>query len=584
MKNGSPMSNITQENENFSREWLTFFEKSDFSETPSYDLTVNYFLKFVFNTPYAKMFNFGITPQGRELKYLVVSKDKAFRPEQAKQTGKAIVLIQNCIHAGETEGKDASMLLLREILVTKELEHLLDNLILVVILAFNLDGHERMSPFNRPNQNGPHETGWRVTSQNYNLNRDYMKAATPEMKDWLRLFNNWLPDFLIDNHTTNGADYQYHITYSVEKHQNIYHKTRYWLNEFFLPYVTSRVEKEGYLTAPYVELKGEKVTDGIIDWGGLPRFSTGYMALQNRPSLLVEAHSLKNYETRVFATKSMNKASLEFINNHFKELIEINSAADENVIAEYHINKAHFPLVLKGTEKFTPFMFKGFKSFEEESEILGAEVIRYTDEPEEFEIPLYNHVEVVETVQAPYAYLIPKEFRYIIDIIKSHGIEFKRIQKRLRLLVQRYRFKDVTFRGVPYEGCLMPDFILKSFRERVEIPKGTYVVFTRQRSLRVILNLLEPLAPDSLVRWGYFNSFFEKKEYAEAYVFEPIAQRMLEENQFLKVEFLKKLETDEEFRESPALRLDFFYKRSRYVDKVEKVYPIMKVNEKMKLI
>lgn len=578
------MSNIIKENENFSREWLTYFEKSDFSETPSYDLTVDYFLKFVFKTPYAKMFNFGITPQGRELKYLVVSKDKAFKPEQAKQTGKAIVLIQNCIHAGETEGKDASMLLLREILVTKELEHLLDNLILVIILVFNLDGHERMSPFNRPNQNGPHETGWRVTAQNYNLNRDYMKVATPEMKDWLRIFNNWLPDFLIDNHTTNGADYQYHITYSVEKHQNIYHKTRYWLNEFFIPYVTSHVEKEGYLTAPYVELKGEKVTDGIIDWGGLPRFSTGYMALQNRPSLLVEAHSLKHYETRVFATKSMNKASLEFINNHYKELIEINRAADENVISEFHNNKSHFPLLLKGTEKFIPFMFKGFKSYEEESEILGEPVIRYTEEPEEFEIPLYNHVEVTETVQAPYAYLIPKEFRYIVDIIKSHGIEFKRIQKKLRLLVHRYRFKDISFNGVPYEGRLMPNFILRSFRERVEIPKGTYVVFTRQRSLRVILNLLEPLAPDSLVRWGYFNSFFEKKEYAEAYIFEPIAKRMLEENKSLKEEFFRRIETDEEFRESPALRLDFFYKRSPYVDKVEKVYPIMKVNEKMKLI
>lgn len=578
------MSINTPENEIFYREWLTFFEKSDYTETPPYDLTVNYFLKFVFNTPYAKMFNFGITPQGRELKYLVVAKDKEFKPDIAKMSGKAIVLIQNCIHAGETEGKDASMLLLKEILVTKELEHLLDNTIMVFILVFNLDGHERISQYNRPNQNGPFETGWRVTSQNYNLNRDYMKAQTPEMKDWLRLFNKWMPDFLIDNHTTNGADYQYHITYSVEKHANISFKTRIWLNDFFLPSVVSKVEREGFLTAPYVELKGERITDGILDWSALPRFSTGYMALQNRPSILIEAHSNKPYETRVFATKAMMEATLHFINSDYKELMEINSAADENVIID-HINRSTpFPIVLKGTDKFIPFKFKGFKSFEEDSEILGTNVIRYTDEPEEFEVPLYNNVEVAETVQVPYAYLIPKEFRYILDILRAHGIEFKRIQRKMKLLVHRYRFKDATFNGVPYEGKLKPDFILRSFRERVEISKGTYVVFTKQRTLKVLLNLLEPNAPDSLVRWGFFNSFFEKKEYAEPYIFEPIAKRMLEENKLLKEEFYRKLEAEEEFRKSPAARLNFFYKRSPYVDKAEKVYPILRVNERMKLI
>ncbi len=199
------------------KDWLTKFEKSNQLESPNYDETIKYFQKFVDETDNAKMFTMGISPQGREIKYLVVSNKNEFTPAQVRESGKAIALIQNGIHPGEIEGKDASMILLREILITKEKERLLDNLFLIVIPTFNVDGHERLSEFNRPNQNGPLQMGWRTNALNLNLNRDFMKADTPEMKAWLKFFNEWLPDFLIDNHATNGADYQYHITFGIGK-------------------------------------------------------------------------------------------------------------------------------------------------------------------------------------------------------------------------------------------------------------------------------------------------------------------------------------------------------------------------------
>ena len=231
--------------QNISKEWLTFFEKSNQLESPDYENTLKYFQKFADSTPYVKINSIGLTPQGKELKVIIVSKDKAFTPEQAKKTGKAILLIQNGIHPGEVEGKDACMLLLREILITKEKHHLLDNIILLIIPVLNIDGHERISPFNRPNQNGPKKMGWRTNALNLNLNRDYLKADTPEIRAFLKLFNEWLPDFMIDNHTTNGADYQYHVTYGIETHQNIDHGLLTWIEKKYLPHLKQKVEGDG---------------------------------------------------------------------------------------------------------------------------------------------------------------------------------------------------------------------------------------------------------------------------------------------------------------------------------------------------
>src|SRR5690606_15556097 len=235
------------QNKNISNYWLTHFEKSNQLESPDYDSTLKYYHKYADKPPYVKIKTIGTTPQGRELKVIIISKDKAFTPEQAKKTGKAIVLIQNGIHPGEVEGKDACMLLLREILITKKKEFLLDNITLLIIPVLNIDGHERVSPFNRPNQNGPKKMGWRTNALNLNLNRDYLKADSPEIRSFLKLFNDWLPDFMIDNHTTNGADYQYHVTYGIETHQNIDKDLVYWIEKKYLPHLINKVEQDGFI-------------------------------------------------------------------------------------------------------------------------------------------------------------------------------------------------------------------------------------------------------------------------------------------------------------------------------------------------
>lgn len=563
----------------FPPEYLTYFEHSNFLESPNYDETMKYFAQFE-ATGKGQLFTFGISPQGRKLKFLVVSNNGEFTPQDARAHGKIVVLIQNGIHAGEIEGKDACMLILREMLVENTLSYLLDNCVLLIIPILNVDGHERTSPFNRPNQNGPTNMGWRTTSWNLNLNRDYMKADAPEMKALLQLYTSWQPDFYIDNHTTNGADYQYHITYGIETHQNIDAGLAVWGKEKLMPSVIQYVEQQGFIAGPYMEMVGESLNEGITDFPALPRYSTGYATMQNRLCLLVETHSLKPFANRVFSTKAMNTAALEFINAHHNDLKNINYFADSHTVHDYRHERKPLPLVIEGTEEFEMFTFKGFESTEENSDITGSTITHYSNVPVEFEIPLYNKSEVKVEIDVPFAYAIPKEFSHLVEILKLHGIDAKELSEGETLKVERYRFVDVEFASRPYEGRQRVECNVEKIAEKILLPAGTFVVYTQQRTLRVIMHLLEPQSPDSFVSWGFFNAFFERKEYAEPYIMEPIAQKMLEDDPKLHEQFVAKLARSKTFRKDPGLRLNFFYERSPYFDKGERVYPIVRLPHK----
>jgi murein tripeptide amidase MpaA len=313
------------------QDWETIFENSRFISTADYQQTMDYFQNLADNSEFADLLQFGVSPQGRELKYLLVTKEKINMQNELIKLSKPIVFIINGIHSGEIEGKDASMILMREILINKEKEYLLDSINIIVVPIFSVDGHERKSKYNRINQNGPEKMGWRTSAQNLNLNRDWMKADAPEMQAMLKLFNQYLPDFVLDTHTTDGADYQYTVTYSVEWSKNMYKQSADWLGEKFVPYLENEVEEQGFLIFPYTYLKDwdKGLDEGLIYWPGTPRFSSGYFALQNRPMLLVETHMLKPYKDRVYSTKAVLETTLEFVFNHSTGLIGLNKDADK---------------------------------------------------------------------------------------------------------------------------------------------------------------------------------------------------------------------------------------------------------------
>lgn len=568
-------------------DWQTRFEISGFVSTSDYEETMNYFQKLDNASEYADLFGFGRSPQGRDLNCLLVTKEDKTLIEQRigegkKPLEKATLLIINGIHSGEIEGKDASMILLREILITKEKEYLLDSINLLVVPIFNVDGHERKSKYNRINQNGPEEMGWRTTAQNYNLNRDWMKADSPEMQSMLVLISTWNPDFIIDTHTTDGADYQYSVTYQVERFANIDPQLGSWLSEKFVPYLEDKVTQKGFLIFPYVSLKNWSagLDSGITDWASSPRLSTGYFALRNRPSLLVETHMIKPYKERVYATKAVLETTFEFLRNNSKEILTLNQNADRNSVKNFHYDKKFLPIKFNLSEKFDYVIFKGYEYKKEPSEISGTDKIVYTNNPKEFKLKFYRDVIVADSIQIPDYYIIPAEWSALVDRMSFHGIQFFKSDYDTIVTVERYRFKNVKFSNNSYEGRQRVSFEVESFEEEVNIPAGSLIIPTNQRTIKIIAHLLEPKCEDSFVQWGFMNQIFEQKEYFENYVMEKIAEEMLAKESNIRKEFEEKLKNDESFRKNAYERLNFFYKRSPYWDRNLNVYPIMKLTLK----
>ncbi|MGB5530116.1 MAG: M14 family metallopeptidase, partial [Ignavibacteriaceae bacterium] len=566
------------------KDWETIFEKSGFVSTADYEQTMEYFQNLADNSEYADLLPFGVSPQGRELKYLLVTnenlRDEKMSPQSRKrELVKPTSLIINGIHSGEIEGKDASMILLREILITKEKEYLLDSINIIVIPIFSVDGHERKSKYNRINQNGPEEMGWRSTAQNLNLNRDWMKADSPEMQAMLMLINEWDPDFVIDTHTTNGADYQYTVTYSVEWSKNIYSKTADWLGKKFAPFLENGVEEKGFPIFPYIYLKKwDKGLDaGLIYWPATPRFSSGYFALQNRPMLLVETHMLKPYKDRVYSTKAVLETTMEFIFNNSTKLIELNREADQQTTKLYEENK-YLPIAFSNTDKYEMLNFKGYDYYWDSSEVSGTKKLVYTKNKKDFEVKYFDDIIVTDSIKVAKGYYIPPEYSFLVDRLKLHGIDPSFIlSENRKVLVTRYKFNNVKFSETPYEGRQTVTFNYETYVEEVNIPEGSCFYSTNQRVARILTHLLEPKSSDSYVRWGFMNQIFEQKEYYEDHVMEKLAEEMLKNDPELKEEFEEKLKSDEAFRNSSKARLDFFYDRSPYPDKQLNVYPIMRI-------
>ncbi len=336
----------------------TPFEDGGRNVTPTYDETVAWCRDLAGNSPLLEYRSFGVSPQGRELPLVIASIRGAFTPGAAHAAG-PVLLVQACIHAGESCGKDAGMLLLRDLATDPELAaDLLNHVTLLFIPIFNVDGHERFGPYGRINQNGPEQMGWRTTARNLNLNRDFLKVDTPEMRAWLGLWNEWSPDFFIDIHSTDGADYQYAVTYSLETGGNL----DPGLTDLVRRYerdMNAQMAADGRPMTRYVSFrKWHDPRSGLVVWAAGPRFSQGYAAVRNRAGLLIETHMLKDYATRVEGAGMLWRRTMAWLNAHADELrAEVRAADDRTASAAFRA--APFPLTFKATDAHHPVDFLG---------------------------------------------------------------------------------------------------------------------------------------------------------------------------------------------------------------------------------
>jgi Zinc carboxypeptidase len=576
-------------------DWRTPAELTDYRTTPDYAATVAYLERIAAAAPkQVRIENFGKTGEGHDLKIVIASKDGVFDPAAIHASGRVILLVQNSIHAGEMDGKDSCLALLRELVITKSKVNLLDHAVLVFIPVYNLDGHERRSPYNRINQNGPEEMGWRGNGTNLNLNRDYMKADAPETRAFLKLFHRWLPDFFVDDHVTDGADFQYDVTFAIDHGLNVAPATAAWAEQI-APELAEAVNKTGHVAFPtYIDLNDETdPTKGIGYYFDPSRFSTGQIILENRPGMLVELHMLKDYKTRVTGNYELLSALLTVLNRDATKLIALNRDADAAAVklGADPLSIQKFPLEVDWNGETTPVLFHGYQFTRELSPISGTIWISYSHQPLDMTIPMDTGEKVTASTTPPAGYVVPQQWAHVLEVLSAHDVITHRTTASWTGQVERYQCSGMQWQGRPFEGrhpifggegesgagagkfgqCTLTT-------ESVTIPAGSVIVPLNQRLSKVAINWLEPEAPDSAMRWGFFDAIFEQKEYGEGYVLEKLAREMLAKDPALKAEFEARIQSDPKFAASPYARLNFFYEHSPWY-KANRVgeYPVLRL-------
>jgi len=565
-------------------DWQTVYEKSATLETPRYKQTIEYCRKLAKGSKMITYTNFGKSPQGRDLPLLILDRDGLSDPAAIHATGRTVLLVEACIHAGECEGKDAGLMLIRDLAihaagVTNQPAALLDHVTVLFIPIFNVDGHERFGPYNRINQNGPKEMGWRTTANNLNLNRDFLKADAPEMQAWLQLFNKWMPDFFIDSHTTDGADYQYVLTYLMEIYGDMDPGLTTWTRDIFIDQMQKHLKSGGYPIFPYVDYRNwHDPRSGLITEVAPPMLSQGYTALRNRPGLLIETHMLKPYKQRVEATYECMLTTIELLSRESMTLNALVRKADDYVSSEAFL-KQSFPLHFE-TSKTDSTMtdFLGVEYTAIKSKVSGGDWFVYGKKPATYKIPYFFSARPKVSVTLPYAYIIPGEWKTVIDRLKIHGIRVTEIADEVTIKVNVCHFKNPKWQAIPYESHHpMTNIEFDETEETRTFPAGSVLVSVMQPAGRIIPHILEPKGNGSYVYWGFFDACFEQKEYGESYVIEKMAAEMMANDPALKTEFDQKKSADTAFANNPQLILNWFYNKSPFVDAKKGAYPVGKI-------
>jgi hypothetical protein len=558
----------------------TLSERSGFLKTGRYDEVIALCDAFQQRNPDAvRCFDFGTTPEGRPMKAMAVSRTGKLTPDAARAAGLPVLLVQGGIHAGEIDGKDAGFLAVRQALDGEAAKGDLDRLVLLFVPVFNVDGHERFGAWNRPNQRGPEEMGWRTTAQNYNLNRDYVKADTPEMQAMLALVNAWDPLAYIDLHVTDGAKFQHDVSIQVEPLRAGDAELRK-AGAVLRDGVIERLDAQGSMALPFYPsfVEYDNPASGFADGVSTPRFSNGYFQLRNRFGMLVETHSWKDYPTRVRITRNAIVALLDLVATHGAQWLHTAHDADDRA---RKLAGTQVPLDWKAGDKAHTIDFQGYAYTRTPSGISGALMTRYDDsKPETWHLPLRDDVQPDHVATAPGAgYLVPAAHAAWVGAkLRQHGIRFDTLHKPMTAArVEAFRADTADFAAGSFEGHQRLTVTGSWKPEAQDLGIGALFVPIAQPKARLVMALLEPQAPDSLLGWGEFNNAFEQKEYMEDYVAEDVARDMLANDPTLKAAFERRLATDAAFAKDPQARLDFFRRRHASFDQRFRLYPVLRI-------
>ncbi len=549
--------------------WVTPSEATGLRGTPTYDETLAYLRRLSAAAPELSLVSLGKSPEGRDIWMVIASAERAKTPEALAATGKPSLLAQGGIHSGEIDGKDAGLMLLRDMTVAGKKRDLLAKANLLFIPILNVDGHEHASRYGRINQRGPEVMGWRTTARNLNLNRDYGKLDAPETRAVVAAIERYQPSLYFDLHVTDGSDYQYDITFGNNGPHAYSPAIARWLDGVLTPALNADLAAWGHIPGPLINfVDAGDPTKGNFVWTAPPRFSHGYGDVRHLPSVLVENHSLKPYDQRVLGTYVLLASALKALGERGGELA-----------AAMATDRARRPaeLPVGWRPPSTPpasMSLLAIAARQEPSKVSGGNRTVWTGKPVELTVPAVAATEPTATVPRARAYWVPPTYPEVIERLRTHGVEMEITAAPRAIGAEMYRLEEPKLAAQPFEGRVGVTARPVPERRKETFPAGSARISTDQVLGDLVVLLLEPGSPDSFFQWGFFLEPLQQTEYVEGYVMEPMAEAMLAESPALAQEWEKALAADPELAKNPAERLQWFYRRTPFFDARWRLYPV----------
>lgn len=556
-------------------DFRTLFENSNGTETPTYKEVIAYYSKLAETYKEVSLFSFGQTDAGEPLHLVVYNSEGVFNVNDIKNAAKNRILINNGIHPGESDGIDASMMLLRDLVQNDSLQEKYKNSIICIIPVYNIGGALNRNSHSRANQNGPVAYGFRGNARNYDLNRDFIKQDTKNAAAFAEVFHAVNPDVFVDNHVSNGADYQYAITHLFTQHNKLGGNLGTFLQNEMRPQIEESLEKKNIIITPYVNVWGDTPEVGFSQFFDSPRYSTGYTTLFHTLGLMVETHMLKPYKIRVEQTYELLFSVFDFTEQNSEIIKDLRVKAADEILAKktYSI---HFKV---DAEKYSDLYFRGYEGELIDSKVTNGKRLFY-DKSKPFEkvIKYYDEFSATKEVTIPKAYIVQQGWHNVIDRLKNNQIEFTRFKNDTTIAVTVNHIKDFETSKSPYEGhYLHYNTTVTKASEKINFKKGDIYIDTHQNGVRYLLETLEAEATDSFFNWNFFDTILQQKEGYSGYVFEDVAETILAENPAIKKAFDDKLASDVDFAGNPRAQLDFVYKNSVYYETAHLRLPVFKI-------
>ncbi|MBS1579955.1 MAG: M14 family metallopeptidase [Bacteroidetes bacterium] len=556
----------------YAQNMQTVFEKTNGKESATYFECIQFYKKLAANNSIISIKNFDLTDAGYPLQLVLVSSDKSFSPTQWQQ--KVVVFINNGIHPGEPDGIDASQMLVRDI-VAKKLP-LPTNIVLAIIPVYNIGGSLNRTPYSRVSQNGPAEYGFRGNAQNLDLNRDFIKCDSKNAREFTKIFH-WLnPDIFIDNHVSDGADYQHTMTMLTTQHNKLGGEVGKYLHDVFEPSLYKNMQQKNWIMCPYVNFEMGNPDRGWDAYYDSPRYSSGYAVLFQTIAFVPETHMLKPYADRVKSTYAFMQAIIEEAS---KQATTLKQKRKESI--EAVMQQKQFAIQWKvDSSKIDTINFMGYETGKKISDVSGLNRMFY-DHSKPFTKPVkyYNYFVGTKFVSKPKAYIIPQGWWTVTDLLKLNNVQMQQLKKDTLIEVTAYHIDNYKTGSRAYEKHYAHnDVNVSANQQKIKFLKGDYIIYTGQKADRFLVETLEPEAYDSYFVWNFFDAVLQQKEGYSNYRWEDVAGVYLQQHPELKEKLEAKRKADAAFANNAFAQLDFVYKNSPYYEPAHLRYPVYRLN------